>query len=141
MGHETSGATESILTFMRRLSLEYAVNLLSTDDAAQTYRVRFTCNGRELDIEYEDFDENEAGVVARDALDEAASDASCVENSSNLWEWCQEYYGLEPHNPIIPDPEETYLVQQRRAKDLRAFLGDEEYHHLLFGVGRLFQPD
>lgn len=141
MQREQEDKVESIEEFVARVGLTYAVELTGADDATWTYLVRYRIGDRELVLGYEDFDENAASQVARDALDEAASDASCIENSSNLWEWCTEYYGLEPHNPIIPDPEESYLIHHRRARDLKAFLGEEEYVNLLFGVERIYEAD
>ena len=134
--------TEVLDNFIKRMGLTYEVTLKSAEDGTWTYLVRFRSgDGKVLDLTYEDFDENPKSQVARDALDEAASDAACVENSSNLWEWCNEYYGLEPHNPIIPDPEATYLIQRRRAKDLKEFVGDKDYAALLYGVERLYETD
>jgi hypothetical protein len=141
MQGELGDQVESIEEFVGRLGLTYEVELVSTEDSTWSYIVRYRHAGRELALNYEDYDENAASQVARDALDEAASDAACVENSTNLWEWCNEYYGLEPHNPIIPDPEETYLIQRRRAKDLKEFLGDAEFAQLLYSVERLYQTD
>ncbi|MDR3707147.1 MAG: hypothetical protein P4L33_02520 [Capsulimonadaceae bacterium] len=133
--------TESLDDFIKRLGLSYDVQLVNTEEGTWTYKVHFRREGKDLELSYEDYDENPQSQVARDALDEAASDAACVENSSNLWEWCNEYYGLEPHNPIIPDPEATFLIQHRRAKDLKEFLGDDEYSTLLFSVERLYETD
>lgn len=133
--------TEVLEGFIERLGLTYEVELTAAEDGTWTYKVLFRRGDGCVELCYEDFEENPHSQVARDALDEAARDAACVENSSNLWEWCNEYYGLEPHNPIIPDPEATYLIQQRRAADLKAFLGDDEYCTLLFSIERLYETD
>ena len=138
MGDSMSEPTETLTAFITRLGLKSHVKLIDDDDSTWTYKVTFTFSDRELTVEYEDYEDNPAGKVALEAIDEAANDAACIENSSNLWEWSKEYYDLEPHNPVIQNPEETYLIQRRRAKDLKAFLGDSEYHHLLFEVDRLY---
>ncbi|HEY3330705.1 MAG TPA: hypothetical protein VGK19_11825 [Capsulimonadaceae bacterium] len=139
MPEELSIPTEQIPDFFARLGIKYSVTLTETDEASWTYKVRFRYDARELDVDYEDFDDNAPDVVAFETLDELAAAAVCVEISANLWEWCSAYYGLEPHSPVIQAPEEEYLIQRRKAKDLKGFLGDVEYKALLFRVERLYE--
>jgi hypothetical protein len=130
--------TETIASFVKRLDIKSSVRLIEKDEESWNYKVSYTCEGRDLTIEFDDYTENPPNRVALEALDEAADDAACIEHSKNLWEWCKAYYDLEPHNPVLNNPEEAYLIQRRLAKNLKAFLGDAEYFTLLFEVDRLY---
>jgi hypothetical protein len=137
MQGDINDQSELLETYIDRLNIHSRIELISTEDSTWAYKVILTRGSQSIELDYEDFDEHSDAIVAQFALDEAASDAACIECTPNLWEWCQAYYGLEPHNPIIPDPEESYLIQRSKASKLKEFLGTDEYETLLFKVERI----
>ena len=132
-------STESIEEFMGRIGVTTEVKFVGTGDVARIYDIHYRCTNREFTLRYNDYAECPRVQIPCEALDEAASEAACVENSSNLWEWCRQFYGVEPDSSIIIDPEEMYLIHQRQTRNLKDFLGEADFYQLLHGVKRLYE--
>jgi len=130
---------ESIEEFVKRIGVTAEIKFVGASDVARTYDIQYRCASREFTLRYNDYAECPRVQIPTEALDEAASEAASVENSSNLWEWCSQFYGVEPDSSIIIDPEEMYLIHQRQTRDLKDFLGEANFNQLLNGVKRLYE--
>jgi hypothetical protein len=70
---------------------------------------------------------------AEDVLDCLASDACGVENARSFEDWCSEYgYDTDSRKA-----EKTFKLCTKQARQLRQFLGDDDYQTLLWKTERL----